>query len=527
MKVKLIINKIAFFITLLFFISCVYHKVIELTGDTSTDSLPDAPPSPANYPVCPLGWDCETFSYPTFSSPPPVDILVVVDNSGSMAQEQENLKRSFPALIRNLLDPPLDPISGRRVRPPVRDIHIGVISTDMGVAGYPVPSCERNPVAGDNGLLQSTPHGGNCSPSYPEGYLDYTLAPESEPNLSDIEKLASDFGCIAVLGTDGCGMEQQLEAAFKALSVNMQEGGANYGFLRDDAILGLLFVTDEEDCSAADYTIFDVSTIPYNINLACFYQKNKLHSVSRYSNYLLSLKDNPQKIAVGMIVGVPPDEPKCNGTGNLITECLSTPQMIEKIDSTQTNLELSCTYPPGCIPSVNCTSEAFPARRFVELAQNLGDSAVVHSICTGDFTPALQSLTEKITRMVVNVCSINTSPTVEKKDSCHCKSNCKLIEMLSDSRNCPTNKSPYTSADGKTTWKNPTNGIEHSLCEIPASLTTISDCLLSCIDPSQRFTPVTSGWYYIPVSGENPCPRIEITDDMKPETNSTMILMCP
>ena len=37
----------------------------------------------------------------------PVDVLVVVDDSMSMKEEQDNLALQFPALIRALLDPPV------------------------------------------------------------------------------------------------------------------------------------------------------------------------------------------------------------------------------------------------------------------------------------------------------------------------------------------------------------------------------------------------------------------------------------
>ncbi len=37
----------------------------------------------------------------------PIDVIVVVDNSRSMTEEQINLAEEFPALIRELLDPPI------------------------------------------------------------------------------------------------------------------------------------------------------------------------------------------------------------------------------------------------------------------------------------------------------------------------------------------------------------------------------------------------------------------------------------
>jgi hypothetical protein len=513
---------------------CVYQNIIEIVGDAGIDAPADqdleheGPATPTTYPVCPLGWTCDDFTYPVTNPAPPVDILVVVDNSGSMAAEQENLKTAFPDLIGGLLDPPIDPATGRRIQPPVRDLHLGVISTDMGVAGYSVPTCGTNPFSGDDGLLQSEPHGTGCAYSYPE-FLTYLVPADAEPNLSMVNQLAFDFGCIAMLGTEGCGFEQQMEAAYKAVTVNTQPGGANQGFARSDSILALLFVTDEDDCSAADNTIFDVNALTYSINLQCYFNSAKLHAVSRYAEAMRSVKSDPEKLVVGMIVGVPPGEPDCNGSGDTLGLCLELPDMIEKVRSDGELLEYVCKYPPACTPMSNCISEAFPARRFVELAQLIGKNAVVQSICTSDFGPALASLTSKISESIKSYCTLGMRATVEKVDSCHCRSNCRLVEMLGDDRPCSSGKSPYSYGTDPVTdkWTDPSTGRRHSLCEVPSALTTVSDCLLSCIDPSQRYTPGSSGWYYLPVSGESPCPRIEITSDMQPDPGSSLILMCP
>src|ERR1700755_240137 len=60
-----------------------------------------------------------------------VDLLFMVDNSNSMAGEQESLKVQFPKLITVLT-------SGERMPgdpnpfPPAKDLHLGVVSSDMG-----------------------------------------------------------------------------------------------------------------------------------------------------------------------------------------------------------------------------------------------------------------------------------------------------------------------------------------------------------------------------------------------------------
>jgi hypothetical protein len=150
----------------------------------------------------------------------------------SMAEEQANLAENFPLLIHTLLDPEVDPVTGRPSHTPVSDMHIGVISTDMGTGGYTVETCS-DPVDGDDGILQHDPNPSmpGCDSVYP-GFLSYS---SDEPDPGAIDWLATSFGCIAVLGTDGCGFEQPLNASRKALVDH--RGGANAGFLRSDSLL--------------------------------------------------------------------------------------------------------------------------------------------------------------------------------------------------------------------------------------------------------------------------------------------------
>ena len=341
--------------------------------------------------------------------PPPsgVDILVVVDNSGSMAQEQNMLKEAFPNLIRNLLNPPVDPNTGQRVHPPIRDLHIGVVSTDLGVAGYPVPSCERNPMVGDDAILQHTPRLPDCDAAY-DTYLNYSLPAGQEPNPAVVEDLAKDFGCIAVLGTNGCGFEQQLEAARRALYEKSMPGMENAGFLRPDTILVILIVSDEEDCSVANPEFFNLSGISWDINLQCYYNKDKLHLVQRYIDDFKNLRcttgpgtcvDTPENLVMGFIVGVPPAS-VCENSGDKLEGCLDLPAMQERVNAQQTMLEWVCNYPPGCTPTVNCDTEAFPGRRYVQVAQGLGDNAIVQSICTDTFAPAMDALIDRLKQII-------------------------------------------------------------------------------------------------------------------------------
>ena len=62
--------------------------------------------------------------------------------------------------------------------------------------------------------------------------------------------LADVFSCIAAVGNSGCGFEQPLAAVARALGADGRSAPAeNQGFLRQGALLFIVLVTDEDDCS--------------------------------------------------------------------------------------------------------------------------------------------------------------------------------------------------------------------------------------------------------------------------------------
>ena len=132
------------------------------------------------------------------------DILFVVDNSGSMGDEQTKLGNSFNTFINWLI--------GGEV-----DYHVAITTTDMDATGA---------------------QGAFVSSGTNPKILD-----ASTPNV------ASVFAQNANVGTVGSGDEKGLAAASTALSSSLL-AGANAGFLRPEARLYVVWVTDEEDSSS-------------------------------------------------------------------------------------------------------------------------------------------------------------------------------------------------------------------------------------------------------------------------------------
>lgn len=341
-----------------------------------------------------------------------VDLLLVIDDSSSMAEEQDRLADALPALVSALAAPPDDDGDGRADWQPIADLHVGVITTDMGSGGYPVPTCGGGTFGarfGDDGVLSMRGHAprGPCMATYPS-ILSFLAG-------DDPAQFAEHVGCVAVAGTSGCGFEQPLEAMLKALSPSgpasytradyvppiFLEGtlghgdGANAGFVRDGSLLAIVIVTDEEDCSVRDPALLDPSSTTYEgaLDLRCFEHPEAVHPVERYVDGLAALRaDRPDLLALAVIAGIPPEAAVELPGPDDYDAILSHPAMQERVDpDTRNHLLPSCS-----VPGVGA---ALPPPRLVRAAAGLGRGrATVQSICQADFAPAIAPVARLIGR---------------------------------------------------------------------------------------------------------------------------------
>src|SRR5581483_5128873 len=105
---------------------------------------------------------------------------------------------------------------------------------------------------------------------YPS-FLTFDATMTSDPMYA--ANFRDDFVCNAFLAIQGCGLEAQLESAYRALVIHNPRAEAgnrdpNAGFVRDDAVLGIVMLTDEEDGSVRDcrYAERDASGRPRPCN---------------------------------------------------------------------------------------------------------------------------------------------------------------------------------------------------------------------------------------------------------------------
>jgi hypothetical protein len=189
-----------------------------------------------------------------------VDVLFMVDNSPSLSPKQALLRSGFPAFVNALA-------ATAGTHP--ASYHIGVITDDLGAGPFTLNNGQCHP-GGDGGKLQVAPRPDamNVPPactSFALGggvrYLDYNQL-AGTTNIVGGADVATAFGCMSAVGSSGCGFEQPLEATYTALHDAIPE---NAGFLRPDALLVVVYVTDEDDCSAPATTdlFSDAANSPY------------------------------------------------------------------------------------------------------------------------------------------------------------------------------------------------------------------------------------------------------------------------
>jgi hypothetical protein len=181
-----------------------------------------------------------------------IDLLFVVDDSGSMAEEQSNLGNNFPEFIGLLEDymTPADTQVEYRVGVTTTGVtrHFTQIVMEMNI---PMNS------SGPDGALQ--------------GQQACSLGENPWIDGPGGSTAATQFSCMAEVGTTGSGSEMPFAAFHQALledpdnplgvPAQSAPGETNEGFYRknQDSLLVIVLITDEDDCSIQNDGVMQVS----------------------------------------------------------------------------------------------------------------------------------------------------------------------------------------------------------------------------------------------------------------------------
>ncbi|MEM7152859.1 MAG: hypothetical protein AAF799_08450 [Myxococcota bacterium] len=207
-----------------------------------------------------------------------IDFLFVVDNSFSMNEHQEQIAAAVPGFI--------DAIEGSLKNEDAESFHVGVITSDAYL--HNDPTCNT---IGD--LVTQTEDHGVCGP-FAEGYRFAT----------EQDDLDAVFPCMARVGV-GPTTEQPVTALIEALDEDRNgPGGCNEDFLRDDAILVVVILSDD--------TGFGKHTFPPDA---------ALDDISHWRPSVLAAKQgNPDAVVVMGFVNVDLGVAPCIEFGGEFTE---------------------------------------------------------------------------------------------------------------------------------------------------------------------------------------------------------------
>lgn len=316
-----------------------------------------------------------------------LDLLFVVDNEVSTNDHQFALNRAFPALLAQIS------IDGRP------DLHLGAITPDLGVStasgaqGVGIPGTLGCWSAGDEGRLKM------FDVSIQDRYLIDNAEATNHPRA-----LVDDIGSILDLGSTGCGFQQHFSAARAALA-----NPYNAGFRRADAALGIVVLSDKDDCSALDPAIFgpesdalgprssfrctrfgvvcdepDMTSVGPRTNCRPNASSTEIEDPVDFVDLFRAQASDPRRVAFGAIIATTDVAIELQATGGT---------------ATVPALAHSCKW-----LEQNTIVDAQPAVRLAWLANQFGDRGSIGSICNADLTDAATTIGIGLRRAMGDPC---------------------------------------------------------------------------------------------------------------------------
>ena len=336
----------------------------------------------------------------TFVPSRAVDILFLIDDSSDMRSAQTKLEVNVPSFIRSL-----ETLPGG-----LPDIHIAVISSDMGAGDGSVAGCVGD---GKGGRFQYTARGA-CTAT--------NLAPAAT-FISNVGGVANYTGnldtvltCIAMLGEYGCGFEHQLAAIVRALGADGQPVPVeNRGFLRPNAFLFVVLVTGEDDCSgpaalfdtAANTTLASPLGPPSNFRCnefghLCSGSKPPRRAPNGNITDTATLTDCVPAEASGMLTPVATFVSQLRSVKPFPDQQIVVSAITGPATPYAVHWQNPSTADTGPWPAMthSCTaadtSYADPSVRITAFVSSFGANGRVMSICDESYAPALQVIAERI-----------------------------------------------------------------------------------------------------------------------------------
>jgi len=299
--------------------------------------------------------------------------------------------------------------------------------------------------------------------------------PAMAPNYDGT--LADAFKCIALLGDKGCGFESQFESVYWALAKALEaDDPDNAGFLRPDAILAIVMLTNEDDCSVRNDSVLmaPVNSVadPSGLGALQSYRCNEFGhlcdgmppphdpppgsgvslrncvsaenngktddqlkdpngdgdpthghlwpTVAEFSTYVKMFKSNVDDVLVAAIAG-PPVDARGDSLYRVISQ--ANPAAMNEIDPI---VDHSCVQQTsaGADPEY-----ADPAVRIKQWVDTFGPNGIFYPICANDFRTAMVTIATRVQGKLHAFC-VSSSVALDPSDPT--KHACQLTQQTTD-----------------------------------------------------------------------------------------------
>lgn len=225
--------------------------------------------------------------------------------------------------------------------------------------------------------------------------------PDSSADGVDDDRVVEDFACLSAVGTCHISAstypERGLDSVFEALRPGRT---LNEGFIRPDALLLVVFVSDDDDCSVG----IDVDGAPGRARLSneqCWGEgQDPLLDIEEMYEFLTTqVKRAPEQVMTAAIVGPVPTGFVWSGHAYSCSQAG---------DDTGTRL-------------------ATAGDRYTRLVRNFGHRGVVGSICEADFSPILDQVTRAVSRSLGQTC-LSSPPKACTVGTDECGPNAECVQ---------------------------------------------------------------------------------------------------
>jgi hypothetical protein len=364
-----------------------------------------------------------------------VDVLFMLDDSSNMSVLQSKLVAAIPSYFAVL----------KALPGGLPNIHLGIVSSSMGAGRN--PSIDHCPQGGDQGVFRTRPLGTTCAQASLNPGQNFIINTNGQANYTG--DIADVFSCIALLGDGGCGFEHQFASVLRAVGADGAPPPVqNANFLRPDAYLQIVLLTDEDDCSAPpDSDLFDpysgpITTDPLgplqsyrcnefghlcggkrpprqppgevDLGTCVSAEDGRLLRVKDIAAALQSLKADPRKIMVAAITG-PPKPYKVNVGPSQVQ---GDPSMWPYVEHACMQMDPNGSY-----------TVADPAVRTNQLIASFGANGRFENLCAESFIPAVQDIAGQIAQVMGVPC---LAPNIDPDK-------CSFVDSSTDSTGKVTN----------------------------------------------------------------------------------------